>query len=658
MEPASPTTTSQSPSQKTSSDSFEDAHQIDDPPNGLFVEEDHFSVHSDIDFLEDVDLRSNLSREESIELAITRYTACLNSLSTNGQLSGRELEEKKRKIVRRICDLKVKLAKLREEEEFEDALKEQNEDGCKGDPSEIATVLFFKRTYSFVRHISGHKLVLSTEIIDNEKRLRSLWKSQLKATTGKGSHPTSPVSLSPTATTNPPQFNFLSQTFPTSRLLQLLSNTSNHLSNFAGNWAGNGSASNPFAQLVCDQCLKRSTKSLNDYLMEAIKFTKKSDGALPHSPGQQPESVRNNPYLVCIYCFFTIHLNCLCQVNRKCPKLFFDDISNEGIDEQHSAFYNAKEINIDNKLANLMADSASLGPNSIPVTTNRLVERHQKRMRRVILKICPEVGLAKQDFRCGECKVLLSPTTNVKPGSKVVSKARQCDYTGLYFCENCHINDTAIIPARVIHNWDFRPQPVSRVAYQIISYLKNTAVHFDRPVLFNLVETNPMLYGLVDELIQIKRLRSELCQIFKYISLCKQPSKPRQWVAIMCQLGPHLLSEREISYLSFTDICDLKSLSSNLSELEHLFISHINSCESCHGKGFFCELCPNKEDVLFPFSPNTTTCSQCYAVYHKNCYFRRNRLCPRCNRIKGKFALQQQQLLIEQTDQSNAESSE
>lgn len=37
--------------------------------------------------------------------------------------------------MRRICDLKVKLAKLREEEEFEDALKEQNEDGCKGDPS-------------------------------------------------------------------------------------------------------------------------------------------------------------------------------------------------------------------------------------------------------------------------------------------------------------------------------------------------------------------------------------------------------------------------------------------------------------------------------------------------------------------------------------------
>lgn len=50
-------------------------------------------------------------------------------------MSEAELEEKKRHIVKRICDLKVKLAKLREEIEFEDALKEQTEDGSKCDPS-------------------------------------------------------------------------------------------------------------------------------------------------------------------------------------------------------------------------------------------------------------------------------------------------------------------------------------------------------------------------------------------------------------------------------------------------------------------------------------------------------------------------------------------
>lgn len=47
-------TNSNSPSQKTSSDSFEDV------PNdhSLFVDEDHFSVHSDIEFLDDVENRS------------------------------------------------------------------------------------------------------------------------------------------------------------------------------------------------------------------------------------------------------------------------------------------------------------------------------------------------------------------------------------------------------------------------------------------------------------------------------------------------------------------------------------------------------------------------------------------------------------------------
>lgn len=166
----------------------------------------------------------------------------------------------------------------------------------------MATVLFFKRTYSLTKHVAGHKLVLSSDIYDNEKRLRSIWRHQLRS-----SNPTSPVSLSPTSSQT--QFSFLSQSFPTSRLLQLLNNTSSHLSNIAGSWTGVGSQpTNPFAQLVCDQCLKRSTKTLNDYLMDAIKFTKKSDMAYSPTLSGQPS---DNPYLVCIYCWYTVHSNCI-----------------------------------------------------------------------------------------------------------------------------------------------------------------------------------------------------------------------------------------------------------------------------------------------------------------------------------------------------------
>ena len=35
------------------------------------------------------------------------------------------------------------------------------------------------------------------------------------------------------------------------------------------------------------------------------------------------------------------------------------------------------------------------------------------------------------------------------------SEGRLCDYTGQYFCEECHWNDHVVIPARVVHNWDF-----------------------------------------------------------------------------------------------------------------------------------------------------------------------------------------------------------
>ena len=35
------------------------------------------------------------------------------------------------------------------------------------------------------------------------------------------------------------------------------------------------------------------------------------------------------------------------------------------------------------------------------------------------------------------------------------SEPRTCDYSGNYYCELCHWNDTMLIPSRVLHNWDF-----------------------------------------------------------------------------------------------------------------------------------------------------------------------------------------------------------
>lgn len=43
-------------------------------------------------------------------------------------------------------------------------------------------------------------------------------------------------------------------------------------------------------------------------------------------------------------------------------------------------------------------------------------------------------------------------------------KPRVCEYSGQLFCSTCHINDTAILPARVLHLWDFMQYPVSQIA--------------------------------------------------------------------------------------------------------------------------------------------------------------------------------------------------
>ena len=40
----------------------------------------------------------------------------------------------------------------------------------------------------------------------------------------------------------------------------------------------------------------------------------------------------------------------------------------------------------------------------------------------------------------------------------VYGKPRVCGYDACYYCYECHQNDEAYIPARIVFNWDFRKQ--------------------------------------------------------------------------------------------------------------------------------------------------------------------------------------------------------
>ena len=229
----------------------------------------------------------------------------------------------------------------------------------------------------------------------------------------------------------------------------------------------------------------------------------------------------------------------------------------------------------------------------------------------VIFEVCPEVGLVKQAFKCADCGCPIRHSTS-----------RLDDYDGHYYCHKCHWNDTESIPARIMHNWDSSPRPVSRRSLQLICFIRR------KPVLFDILSLNSMLYGLIEDLSLIKRLRIELSYMATYLRLCHQPNKPKLTI-------PFYLVECEskCNLFALNDLIHLDQLKKALIELHTCLFNHITiECQGCRGKGFYCDLCKDKSDLLFPFSANVSTCLECGFVYHRSCFHRKHKHCYKCHR--------------------------
>lgn len=86
---------------------------------------------------------------------------------------------------------------------------------------------------------------------------------------------------------------------------------------------------------------------------------------------------------------------------------------------------------------------------------------------------------------------------------------------------------------------------------------------------------------------------------------------------------------------SVQDLLDVHMgrLGCSLTEIHTLFAKHIKlDCERCQAKGFVCELC-REGDVLFPFDSHTSVCTDCSAVFHRDCYYDNSTTCPKCARL-------------------------
>lgn len=229
------------------------------------------------------------------------------------------------------------------------------------------------------------------------------------------------------------------------------------------------------------------------------------------------------------------------------------------------------------------------------------------------MNICPEKGLAVQDYKCVECQTPLT-------FKDAWNEPRLCDYTGLYFCGTCHWNDQSAIPARVVHNWDWDKRNVSRIAYQMLT------LAWSRPYI-DVEKINPSLFMFIAELEWVHKMRKDLEWMRRYLCACSEGASILS--PLFVQLGD---VNKKYSMAHLQAIND-GTLETELTELTETCRAHITKCSLCSGKGYLCEICGNNE-ILYPFDSGAILCEICNSMYHRSCWLRKGQMCLKCVRLE------------------------
>uniref|UniRef100_A0A0M3HXM2 Transcription elongation factor SPT4 n=1 Tax=Ascaris lumbricoides TaxID=6252 RepID=A0A0M3HXM2_ASCLU len=240
---------------------------------------------------------------------------------------------------------------------------------------------------------------------------------------------------------------------------------------------------------------------------------------------------------------------------------------------------------------------------------------------RIRTEICEERGLDEQHYKCAECEHAL------KFGGSADCEPRLCDYNGRYYCPRCHWNDEWIIPARIVHNWDCDKYKatallkVCRASKQLLAYI-------DRKPLLNITQLNPALSKFVAQLNRMNTLRRNILFMKCYFVCCKEARHLR--ILQYLNRRQHFVDSAE--WYSVADLRDLAEgrLLPEIEQIVAIFSEHITrDCLLCLGNGFFCELCSDNHQVIFPFSDGVAICRECCAVFHQACFDRKSQHCPR-----------------------------
>ncbi|KAK8740633.1 hypothetical protein OTU49_003003 [Cherax quadricarinatus] len=231
----------------------------------------------------------------------------------------------------------------------------------------------------------------------------------------------------------------------------------------------------------------------------------------------------------------------------------------------------------------------------------------------LLTRLTSEEGLDSQQYQCHQCKSYVG---------MIYGKPRVCNYDSRYYCYECHEDETALIPARILHNWDFSAHPVCTANARWLA-----AIHHQP--LIDLRTLNPKLYCHVEDLAEMQMLRTQLLYVRAYLFTCRSGVGEQ----LRKMLWPR---EHMYEHVHLYSVADLQLVASGqlvprVRQAVTFGREHISQCEVCSPRGFICELCSDTE-IIYPFQlGNTYTCAVCYGVYHAVCA-RGRRKCPRCVR--------------------------
>ncbi|KAI3454479.1 hypothetical protein Pfo_011142 [Paulownia fortunei] len=240
--------------------------------------------------------------------------------------------------------------------------------------------------------------------------------------------------------------------------------------------------------------------------------------------------------------------------------------------------------------------------------------------------------LDAQYYRCAGChKIFDDGRTRVQEFVHALGwgKPRLCEYSGQLFCSSCHNNDTAVLPARVLHYWDFTRYPVSQLAKSFLDSIN------DQPMLC-VSAVNPFLFSKVPTLQHVANIRNRIRAMLPYVRCPFRRS-------IYKGLGSRSYLLDSNDFFALKDLIDLSkgvfsALPVMVETVSRKIQEHITEqCLVCYDVGIPCSArqdCNNPLSLIFPFQEGEIEkCRSCELVFHKNC-FKKLASCPCGARFK------------------------